>query len=443
MHLTRAGLTNCHRNWTSSVPDEISASSAFNRRILKPCTENSFFCFWVYFRISLQGNLHGRNYPANRCLGYLPQLIEGNMLARLMLSLTLIVCLTTTGVSQEKKSEKKKSADLNERILGQVKKALKRFEKELGEEQFDSILKSVENNLNGKANHFEFEMKSFDPSMLKDHLKMVEGLDLDMPSKIMPHIIQLEDVQLNGGKKKRMIGVMLQGEGDGPIKVQRVMKDSAAESAGIKAGDVIVKVNGKKVDSSKSLTDVIQGSKGKVKVTVTRGKKNVDVVVEPKEMSTSALEHAIIQLDDLEIPNLQIEKDGAMIIKGIGPEGKVIELHQEILKDGDAIKKLGSNGKIHKIIQVKPHGAVEVKPHGVIQVKPVERKADEIKKRIELKIDRAEDAKRILRNRLQDDKRVIERRVEIKSDLSETLEKLQIQMKELQKEIQSLKKAQK
>jgi serine protease Do len=53
------------------------------------------------------------------------------------------------------------------------------------------------------------------------------------------------------------------------VLVKSVMKDSAAEKAGIKAGDVIVKVDDTKVSSTREITSALRGARGKKTVTVT------------------------------------------------------------------------------------------------------------------------------------------------------------------------------
>ncbi len=65
------------------------------------------------------------------------------------------------------------------------------------------------------------------------------------------------------------------------VLVKSVMKDSAAEKAGIKAGDVIVKVDDTKVSTTREITSALRGSRTKktVTVTVVRNKREVPLTV--------------------------------------------------------------------------------------------------------------------------------------------------------------------
>ena len=60
------------------------------------------------------------------------------------------------------------------------------------------------------------------------------------------------------------IGAVLQQDvDDGTIKVVRVIKDSPAEEAGVKANDILYKIEGKKISSDEDLSEVVSRVKGK------------------------------------------------------------------------------------------------------------------------------------------------------------------------------------
>ena len=65
------------------------------------------------------------------------------------------------------------------------------------------------------------------------------------------------------------------------VLVKSVNKDSAAEKAGIKAGDVIVKVDDTKVTTSREITSALRAPRSKktVTVTVVRAKKEMPMTV--------------------------------------------------------------------------------------------------------------------------------------------------------------------
>ena len=98
------------------------------------------------------------------------------------------------------------------------------------------------------------------------------------------------------GEKRKYIGVYLEEinkelleyfgikEGNG-LLVNRLTNDGPAEKAGLKVGDVIVRVDGKKVETVGGLSELIQDKKkgDKVKIDLIRDKKPMSVEVEIEE----------------------------------------------------------------------------------------------------------------------------------------------------------------
>ena len=88
--------------------------------------------------------------------------------------------------------------------------------------------------------------------------------------------------------------------------VEQVAPDSAAEEAGIKAGDVITKVNGKTVKTFQELKGKIGsiGAGKKVKITVIRGDEEEEFTVKLKKSDTANVEaasiHRMLEGADLE-----------------------------------------------------------------------------------------------------------------------------------------------
>jgi serine protease Do len=70
------------------------------------------------------------------------------------------------------------------------------------------------------------------------------------------------------GKDMPFLGVMTEGSSEG-AKIEEVSENSAAEKAGLKEGDIITKVNDKKVYDHEQLSDVIRKMKPDDKVTIT------------------------------------------------------------------------------------------------------------------------------------------------------------------------------
>lgn len=71
----------------------------------------------------------------------------------------------------------------------------------------------------------------------------------------------------------------------GGVLVARVVKDSPAEKAGMKTGDVITEVAGKAIRDSRDLVREVQGQQGQTTVKVVRGKKELTLKVTPEPRS--------------------------------------------------------------------------------------------------------------------------------------------------------------
>ena len=85
----------------------------------------------------------------------------------------------------------------------------------------------------------------------------------------------------NLNENKAMLGVTTD-EVENGVKIQSITKQSAAEKSGLKEGDIITKVEDKKIETPDDLSDVIQDHKPGDKVTVTfiRDKKEQKVTAE-------------------------------------------------------------------------------------------------------------------------------------------------------------------
>jgi membrane-associated protease RseP (regulator of RpoE activity) len=59
--------------------------------------------------------------------------------------------------------------------------------------------------------------------------------------------------------------------GKGGVKITKVKDNSAAAELGLEAGDVIVAINGKLVNTGKEATDAVAGSKGQVSIILQDG----------------------------------------------------------------------------------------------------------------------------------------------------------------------------
>jgi len=80
------------------------------------------------------------------------------------------------------------------------------------------------------------------------------------------------------------------GAKNGGALVSSVTRESAASKAGVKAGDVITSVNGKRVEDADDLQREIEDAKGEVTIVVVRDKKDVTLkatIDEPRERGLS------------------------------------------------------------------------------------------------------------------------------------------------------------
>jgi S1-C subfamily serine protease len=83
------------------------------------------------------------------------------------------------------------------------------------------------------------------------------------------------------------------------VLVRAVIKGSAAEKAGLKAGDVITKIGGQKVTSPKDISNALRSlsSTKAVPVAIIRDRKETSVSVTIEDKSSETIRGAIAQLD--------------------------------------------------------------------------------------------------------------------------------------------------
>ena len=86
---------------------------------------------------------------------------------------------------------------------------------------------------------------------------------------------------LDNSQNRALLGVVTE-EVDGGVEINEVTKESAASKAGLKAGDVITKIDDKKISDPDQLTEVIRSHKpgDKVGITYLRDKKEQKVTTE-------------------------------------------------------------------------------------------------------------------------------------------------------------------
>jgi S1-C subfamily serine protease len=165
-------------------------------------------------------------------------------------------------------------------------------------------------------------------------------------------------------EERKFIGVSLQplnkdmadhyGIKDGiGLLVWEFAEDSPAKNAGLKAGDVILKADGKRVESVAALSEIIQGKKkgDKVKIEFVRDKKtmSLDVEIREEEIGPEDLFRSF-QDFSLRMPD-QIGKYDEQYQKQIN---EYFQKNQETLKKftDEMNKKLKETGKYGRVIYV-------------------------------------------------------------------------------------------
>lgn len=137
----------------------------------------------------------------------------------------------------------------------------------------------------------EEALADYDPQKITDKVlkKVVAGLDDPYAEYYTAE--EYEQFQKKYAKSYVGIGVAV-GEKDGKVYVGNVTADSPAEEAGIKAGDIIVAVDGAEVDGVDDACNRIAGENGtEVKVTVKRDDKKQDFVMNRGKVINKSVEY--------------------------------------------------------------------------------------------------------------------------------------------------------
>jgi len=102
-------------------------------------------------------------------------------------------------------------------------------------------------------------------------------------------------------ENRAMLGVTTEGEDQG-AEIQSITKESAAEKAGLKKGDIITKIDDKKIETSDDVTESIRGHKPGEKVSIT-------YLRDGKEQKTTAelTKWKGIRMNAISIPKVQLD----------------------------------------------------------------------------------------------------------------------------------------
>ncbi len=220
-----------------------------------------------------------------------------------------------------------------------------------------------------------------------------QGIGFAIPSNSIK--IVMDELIKSGKVTRGLLGVNIQDLNESLAKsfgladtngalVAQVISDSPAEKAGIKAGDVITKIDGKMVAGAAEVKNVIGGEKPgtTVKLTVFRDKKSFDVVVTVSERTAQALAETPsgpgggggATSSDLgvtleKVPAAAAEKLGlkegvGLAIKQVSPDGVGSKMG---LQEGDVILEI--DGKPASDMSAFNQEVTEAKKNKVIRLK--------------------------------------------------------------------------
>jgi S1-C subfamily serine protease len=187
------------------------------------------------------------------------------------------------------------------------------------------------------------------------------GYAYSIPSNLMKKVIG--DIMKYGSVQRGYIGISMAPEGledakkkelgintdvDG-VYVMEVAPKGAAAQAGLQKGDVIVKVNGIKVDEDAQLAELVARQKpgDKVSLTFVRNgsEQTIDVVLQGKMSEFASMKSAAVQSMGAEFSDLskddaaKLGVDGGVVVNNI-KEGGVLS-NQTNMRAGFIITKVG------------------------------------------------------------------------------------------------------
>ena len=174
----------------------------------------------------------------------------------------LAICAVPgTLLAQDKNKEKEKSKDKTERQQIVITRTGDKTEKTVIEIDGDKV------KVNGK-----------DVADLKDvqvhvnNLRMPKGMTVYTSPEGFGNFNMSFD-NANGGlfkidSNRAMLGVVTDGSDKG-AEIQSVSKESAAEKAGLKKGDIITKIDSRKIDATDDVSDAVRAHKPGDKVSIT------------------------------------------------------------------------------------------------------------------------------------------------------------------------------
>ena len=145
-------------------------------------------------------------------------------------------------------------------------------------------------------------------------------------------------------ENRAMLGVVTEGNEKGAV-IQSVTKESAAEKAGLKKGDVLTKIGDKKIETTDDVTDAVRSQKpgDKVNITYLRDNKEMKSTAELGKwkgirMNAVAAMPRMKEMEQLERMNFDFENKGHTMTWGGGRPKLGVSIQDT--EDGKGVKVL-------------------------------------------------------------------------------------------------------
>ncbi|MDD2907307.1 MAG: S41 family peptidase [Candidatus Gracilibacteria bacterium] len=188
--------------------------------------------------------------------------------------------------------------------------ALKNKQNVLGDKQeiFNDVYNTI---LNGHYNHVNIEKNDLIYSAIEG---LAKGTN-DIHTVYFPPIASKSFEDTLSGEYEG-IGSYVDMASPGVVKITSPIPGGPAEKAGLKGGDIIVKVDGKEITRDNSLNEVVSWIKGPagsiVELTINRAGNELKIEVTREKITIKNLEYTKV---DLSTYNIQIKSFGAGVTK--------------------------------------------------------------------------------------------------------------------------------